>query len=99
MNTTPTWILVLGSAAIGALISSLISKLGRWRERKARREELLLSKTIEMAHFRFTALLEVSKIAGARIVPEIEMARDYHRHIKSLLEEGTLGDYKSADPD
>jgi hypothetical protein len=58
-----------------------------------------ISPRIEMAHFRFTALVDFSKVTGARIVPEIEMTRDYHRHLKYLLEDGTLGDYRSADPD
>jgi hypothetical protein len=96
MNTTPTWSLVLGSAAIGAIISSVISELGKWRERKSRREELLLGKAIEMAHFRFAAGIEAIKLKGGSVIPEIEMAHNYHRWLKHLLEDGTLGDYKRA---
>jgi hypothetical protein len=36
--------LILGSAAVGALVSSVITIVGQAIERKARRRELLLSK-------------------------------------------------------
>ena len=44
--------LVLGSAAIGALVSSGLTLLGQWRQRKARRDELLLveANKLAMAH-------------------------------------------------
>src|SRR5208282_4477165 len=43
------WILIVSSAAIGAVVSSVITELGRWRERRSRREELALTKAFEMA--------------------------------------------------
>ena len=40
---------ILGSAAIGALVSSIITLIGQAIERQARKRELLLSKSIDLA--------------------------------------------------
>ncbi|MFL6439881.1 MAG: hypothetical protein ACJ71Q_20080 [Terriglobales bacterium] len=91
--------LLLGSAAIGALISSGITELGRWRERKARREELLLAKAVEMAHFRFQAATEHANKFGGAVQPEIEMTEEYHGNLKSIFETGFLPEtYKRGTP-
>lgn len=88
------WILIGTSAAIGALVSSVIAEIGKWRERKAKREELLLSKAIEMAHARFEHLL-AEEFSG-KVMPEIEMTAMYHRWLSHLLDKGKLpADYKS----
>jgi hypothetical protein len=91
------WVLIGTSAAIGALVSSAIAEVGKWRERKTKREELLLTKAIEMAQVRFANMMTICKDTNtkANLQPEIEMAEDYHHYLKYLLERGTLPpDYK-----
>jgi hypothetical protein len=53
--------LVLGSAAIGALVLSVITLLGQSFERKARREELLLTKSIDLALQRTGLIVDAAK--------------------------------------
>lgn len=48
--------LILGSAAVGALVSSIITLIGQAVERRARRRELLLSKSIELAELHICLL-------------------------------------------
>lgn len=94
MNTTPTWILVLGSAAVGALISSVISELGKSREQKSRREELLLTKAIELSNVRLNTLQEIAaatKGTGYVAIPDsAHMAEVYYGWLKQLMETGKL---------
>jgi hypothetical protein len=97
MDKTQLTLALIGSAAVGALISSVITALAQWRERKSRREELLLTKAIEMAQSRVATVLQ-SGFQG-KIMPEIEMAQQYHRYLKHLLEHGKLPeDYQSKMP-
>lgn len=60
MDRAQILIAVIGSAAIGAPVSSLITEVGKWRERQSRREELLLTKAIEMAQSRVSNVRESS---------------------------------------
>jgi hypothetical protein len=89
---TSIWVLIGTSAAIGALVSSGIAEIGRWRERKSRREELVLSKAIDMAHTRFSNMITILRDTQQKgnLMPEIEMAEDYHHFLKHMLEKGTL---------
>lgn len=54
----------LGSAAVGALVSSIINAVAQWRERQARQRELLLSKAIDMAQKTTELLYKVSSNMG-----------------------------------
>jgi hypothetical protein len=94
MNTTPTWILVLGSAAIGAVVSGLISELGRWRERKYRREELLLTKALELASIRLETMKEVAQQSsgpGTILIQDSAlMTETYYGWLKELMQTGKL---------
>ena len=86
------WILIGTSAGIGAFVSSIVAEIGRWRERKSRREELVLAKAIEMAHFRFEISARIAKETNqqARLLPEIELAEDYHHYLDHLIKDGKL---------
>lgn len=90
MDKTQIITLVLGSAAIGALVSSVITLAGQYFERKARREELLLTKAVEMAHYRYTIATDYAKTHGGGVVPEIEIAADFHRYLRHLLTHNDL---------
>jgi hypothetical protein len=82
---------VIGSAAVGALVSSIISEIGRWRERKSRREELALTKAFELAHGTFASSMELLKAGrGVEVMPQTMMIRDAFRMCQHLLDHGIL---------
>jgi len=84
---------ILGSAAVGALVSSLITQLGLWRERHARRQELILSEAVKLGQTQMDTALQVAAAGGKRtaIIPMIEMIGTYHKLLKHLLETDKLG--------
>ena len=84
--------LLLGSAAIGALVSSLMTAWTSHLERKSRREELVLSEAINMGQKNMDVALEVARAGGrpVPIIPLIEMVMDYHKWLKSLLDTGQM---------
>jgi hypothetical protein len=95
------WLLIGTSAAIGAFVSSLVSEIGKWRERKSRQEDLLLDKAIDMAHTRFANTMQILKETNQRgsLMPEIEMVEDYHHFLSHLIKKGILPpDYKRNIP-
>ncbi len=64
MDRKQILVAIIGSAALGALVSSVITELGRWRERKSRREELAVAKASEMAHTKVQLMMQVFKDTG-----------------------------------
>jgi hypothetical protein len=84
---TPFVPIILGSAAVGALVSSLITFLGQMIERKARRKELLLSKSIELAELHVKLLQDAMSATGGvvDIQPYIFYTRSHNRELESLL--------------
>jgi hypothetical protein len=92
MDRTQILIALLGSAAIGALVSSVITVFAQWRERKSRREELLLTKAIEMAHVRFANVMTVLKDTqqGGMLEPDLLMLKDYHKSLRYLMKHNEL---------
>ena len=67
MPLTQVILLVLSSAAVGALVSSLLTLLGSALERKARRRELLLSKAIDLAINRTQIAMTVAEKTGRKV--------------------------------
>src|SRR5260221_4226688 len=94
MDKTQLTLAFIGSAAIGALVSSLVAEIGKWRERKSRREELLLKEAVRMGKINMDVALEIARAGGraTTIVPLIEMTASYHRFLKHLLDTGKLPD-------
>jgi hypothetical protein len=90
--------LVLGSAAVGALVSSLMTLTGQYFERKSRKREIILGKAIEMAHQRFENTITALRDSGqqGKIVPEIYMALQYHKSLTALFETGDLDEEMKA---
>ena len=80
------WLAILGSAAIGALVSAAITFIGQALERRARREELLLSKAIEVA-FKNTDFAEKRNLP---IQDDVMQAAMYYRELKHLIEKGDV---------
>ena len=84
--------LIIGSAAVGALVSSVITLIGQHLERRARQRELLLSKAIELSELH-TDLLKAVAERGNRSVnmyPHIVQTRWFLNQLQSLLFKGKL---------
>jgi hypothetical protein len=91
MDRAQLLVAIIGSAAIGALISSLITELGRWRERKSRREELALAKATELSQGTYASSIELMKAGhSVKVYPQTMMVRDAYRMFKHLLDHGVL---------
>lgn len=93
MDRGQEFVALLSSAAVGAFVSSLMTIIAGWRERKSRREELLLSKATEMARLRAAF---VASTTGGKIEPDILLTEDYYLSLKHLMEHGCL-DPKTKD--
>jgi hypothetical protein len=99
MDTIQLATLILGSAAIGALVSSVIAAIAQWRERKSRREELALTKAIEMAHKIHDTTLEMARMMKGKtiVVPsDNELVEGYYLDLKHILDHGRLSDEARA---
>jgi hypothetical protein len=83
---------VVSAAGVGALISASILSFTQWRERVARRRELLLTKSIDMAQ-KTTELMVAQAPPGSLFHPEIVTARWYHRQLTSLFKTGRLDEH------
>lgn len=84
--------LILGSAAVGALTSSIISLIGQAVERRARKRELILSKSIELAELHVSLLKDAASATGGvvDIQPYIFYTRWHHRELEQLLDKSKL---------
>ena len=87
-----TWPTVLTSAAVGVLVSSIVTLIGQHLERRARREELLLVRALELAAARREFVLQVAEKNNqtASVVDDAITAETYFRWLRSLLETGKL---------
>ena len=85
-NQMSVWVLVVSSAAVGAVVSSAISELGKWRERKSRREELALSKAFEMAQTRTNMSIELIKLGkSVQMMPMNDTIATAYVTLKHIL--------------
>jgi hypothetical protein len=69
MDKTQIISLLLGSAAVGALMSSVITLLGQVMERRSRIKELIFSKAVEMAQHRAESILAAAKHTNQNTSP------------------------------
>jgi len=83
---------VVTSAAIGGVVGSAITFLGQVLERKSRRKELLLAKSVELAIDRARFVYQVAKdeVAEADIGDPAINCATYFRWLKYLLDKGEL---------
>jgi hypothetical protein len=86
------WLVVLTSSAGGVLVSSVVTLLGQLLERRARRDELLLTKACEMAAHRTALAVQVAKDAGVGVSLQDDVinAETYYRWLKELMKSGKL---------
>jgi hypothetical protein len=83
-----TWLTVLTSAAVGALVSSIVTFWGQYLERGARRKELLLTKSLEVA--KRLSELQIQTNPKGDLVDEFFMAEMYYQWLESLMKSGQL---------
>ncbi len=87
-----TFTTVLTSAAVGVLASGLITLLGHYLERRARRDELILTKALEMAVHRTELGRKIAESDSVAVSydDDVVRAETYARWLKSLLKTGQL---------
>jgi hypothetical protein len=85
---------VVTSAAVGALVSSLATLLAQALERRSRRRELLLAKSIELAFRRTDLIKELAFKSGqpATFQDDATLAAGYFNALEHLFEHGELPD-------
>ena len=84
--------LILGSAAIGALVSSIITFAGQFLERRARKRELLLSRAIELAELHNKLIMDAANAGGKRgtFYPYIVQVRWFYKQLDQLYKTGKI---------
>jgi hypothetical protein len=84
--------ILISSAAVGALVSSIITLVGQQIERNARRRELLLSEAVKMAMGHRDYLLKYAQFQNASLyIPEqARLAQTYFVALSSLIAESKL---------
>lgn len=92
MDKTQLITLVLGSAAIGALVSSVISLVGQYFERQSRRKELILAKSVELAVAWANTKLEIAKSSNQSVFIENQtvITEINYKCLMGLLKHGEI---------
>jgi hypothetical protein len=87
MDKTQIVSLLVGSAVIGVLVSAGITALSQWRERIARQNELILSKSVELAmkHTEVRMKMAEGMQTSVDVIPEIVIARFFPRQLTRLF--------------
>lgn len=87
-----SWLTVLTSAAVGALVSALVHAISAWRERTARRKELLLTKSIELAIRRNDLLMKAAEQTREEVplYDTPSLAEVYFYWLGHLMDKGRL---------
>jgi hypothetical protein len=80
-------IAIISSAGIGAVVTGSLLAFSQWRERISRQNELILSKSVELAMKHTEVRMKMAEGMGRSvdIVPEIVIARFYHRQLTRLF--------------
>jgi hypothetical protein len=79
----PIWAIILTSAGVSAIVSSVATLLGQLWERRSRRHDLLLRMAVDLTQIRNAhARREGRKRAP---VEEVALARDYYDALRTML--------------
>jgi hypothetical protein len=83
---------VLTSAGIAALVSGLFSIISQALERRARRDEMIFSKALDMAVQHTEMLMRVAEKSGVgvKLYDNVIKAETYYKWLRSLFEKGEL---------
>lgn len=92
---TATLVTIVTSAAVGALVSSVLSLIGPLLERRARRRELLLSKAIELAFARREFVTKAGDRAGVKVDlrDDAAQAAEYFQVLEQIMDRGKLPEF------
>jgi hypothetical protein len=94
MSTGQLLLTILGSAAVGALVSSVFTLIDRWRERTARERELLFRSALEISKATAERLAKTSE----RFTPALELytLERTHAIVKQIYETGKMSEKDKA---
>jgi len=86
--------IVLTSALVSAVVSSILAMLGQFLERRAKERQLLFTKCVELAQAKMEFLMRVSENTGATAIlaDYAVYAEMYYWLFSSLHERGKLPD-------
>jgi hypothetical protein len=81
---------VVLAAAIGALVSAVITEVGRWRERAARERELLFASAIDLAK---TLIGRVAAVSSPKdFLSEFMVLEKTHDMLKEIYKQGKMSE-------
>jgi hypothetical protein len=85
-------ITVITSAAVGSLVTAVVQTFGGWRERRARRQELLLARAIDLASARTERMLRWAERTGGTVDvrDDVFLAEGYFQWLSHLMDHGKL---------
>ena len=88
----PTWAIVLTSAAVGALASSIAALIGQMLERRSRRRELALAKAVDLSIARSGLMADLAIKTGGQLtlMDHVELSGTYYNWLRHVLEKGSL---------
>jgi hypothetical protein len=89
MDKSQMALALLGSAVVGALVSSLVFAVSQWRERVARRKELLLKFSVDLAK---VYVGRVASLKGNSTLMEMAVVPRFHKMLIEVFETGELSD-------
>jgi hypothetical protein len=89
MDKSQMALALLGSAVVGALVSSLVFAVSQWRERVARRKELLLKFSVDLAK---VYVGRVASLKGNSTLMEMAVVPRFHKMLIEVCETGELSD-------
>jgi hypothetical protein len=98
------WGIVLAAAGAGSLVGAAFTTVGHWYalkiDRDARRKELLLTRSIELAKARREVELLRSERAGTQFEPrdDIFVAAEMYAKLRYLLDHGKLPPNAGREP-
>lgn len=90
----PMWVYILASAATGAVVSSVITLFGQWRERKWKRKELLLDKAAMLAVEHNNKIMRIVEHSDqvATIYDHVHITANYYKLLDHLIDTNELPD-------
>ncbi|HEX6372038.1 MAG TPA: hypothetical protein VF006_24145 [Longimicrobium sp.] len=90
--TVSPWVLIVTSAAVGALLSSLVTVINAYFERRSRRRELLFKEALLLAHNDNDVKMQIAMKTGesAAFPNPIYSAERYLGWLEELFASGKL---------
>jgi hypothetical protein len=94
MGTRELLLTILGSAAVGAIVSNVFMVVDRWRERVARKKELLFKAAVDLS---MASAERVAKVSGAGTPGlELMMIERTNEILKQIFETGKMSEGNKA---